>query len=133
MEVPVIEKKVRGNLAEFIRIQLIFQIAFLNKEPVSETDLDILILLGIDKEGELSEFCKSVAAYVYEDITEGNWLIKAQAIRNRLAKLKKRGYIVKSKESGSSTKIRLADGLISYPNGTTIFSHKFMYVEPNQS
>jgi predicted transcriptional regulator len=116
MQVNIIEKKARVSLKDIVKFQILTH-CYLNKIALSESELDCLALLSIERPAEITEFCNKVA--------ENNIFKSCQTARNCLAKLEKLGLVVKE---GKNKKIlHLAEGLSVHHEGNIVYNVKFGY------
>ena len=113
----VVDKKVVTNLQDIVKYQIIVH-CYVNRIPVTESDLDCLTILAILGESDLTEFCLLV--------TEKRIFKSTQSVRNCLVKLEKNNLI--SKEGKTKKKITLSSVMKIQTSGNILINHKFIHV-----
>lgn len=104
-----------------------YEISFRKKDILSEFDLNILTLLALTKDIELSKFCTKMTKLLYPTIETEKFAIKSQTIRNRLSKLMKKNYV--TKENGVIT---LNKDLNIVTERNMVITYNFYTVETNK-
>lgn len=127
MEVKKIEKKNRVDKYNLIQFQLLYELVFLKKEKLIPSDIDILTLLGLHGEIELSKFCAIVVKNLYPEALHEQFSVKSQNIRNRIEKLYKRAIISKTK--GKRKTIKIADSIVFYKEGNVLLNYNLLGLE----
>jgi hypothetical protein len=92
-------------------------------------DIDILTLLGLWGDIDLSKFCVNSVKYLYKEIEYEQFHMKSQNIRNRIEKLYKRGLI--QKVDGKKKKIKLTDTFVIYKNKNILLNYNILSIESN--
>lgn len=116
MEVIQVDKKVIMGHTDIVRFQILTH-CILEKISVSDADLDCLTLLALNGKHELQSFC--------ELVSEKNIFKSIQTVRNVLAKVEKKGLIVK--DGKNKKKILINPALKIQVNGTILLDYKFLY------
>ncbi|NCD07168.1 MAG: hypothetical protein EOL97_13720 [Spirochaetia bacterium] len=127
IQVKKIEHRVQLSLLEHIKLQLMYEISFRKKDILSEFDLNILTLLALTKDIELSKFCTKMTKLLYPTIETEKFAIKSQTIRNRLSKLMKKNYV--TKKNGVIT---LNKDLNIVTERNMVITYNFYTVETNK-
>lgn len=129
MKLTKIEKKLRADALSLIRFQLFYEVCFLHREPLIDSDMLFLTLLVRWGGGELSQFCEAVAIHLYPDEDEQQRSRRAQNVRNRLVKLERRGIVVKTRQERITTvSLNPAYDVRHRPN--TLLNLQLLSVEP---
>lgn len=117
-QVNLVEKKIQMGYQDIIRYQLITQ-CFIERMPISDSELKCLTLLGIEGESELAEFCTmAVDKGVFKT---------PQTVRNFLTKAEKSlGLVVKT--GTSRKKILLNPDLKIQTAGNILLNYKILYI-----
>lgn len=126
-QIKKIDKKFRVGLYDLVRFQVYTEFCFLRKEHLTELDLDILVLLGINGLTDLSKFCNKSARLLYPKAQPEEYSIKSQNIRNRIVKLEKRGMIEKTKDGLKKIRLKMNPEIVRDPN--VLLSYNFLHVE----
>ena len=113
-----IDKKVKIDKWGVVKYQLLTH-CYLSNIFVSDSELNCLTYLAIQGEQELTAFCNV--------IHEKRIFSSAQSARNCLAKLEKKGMIVK--EGKNKKKIAVNPNLNVYTKGNILLDFKFLSVE----
>lgn len=127
MDINKIERKLKLEVKDFVRFQLIAALIFFKKETLTPSELEILTLLTITGETELGKFCNNSVKVMYNDVKMEEFAIKAQNIRNILTKMEKRGFIVKTAGSGRKS-IKVHSDLAVYFEGNTLLNYQFLCI-----
>ena len=116
-----VQKKVRMELWDIVRFQISVY-SNINKIPLAEQEIDCLSLLATCGDVELTEFC-TIA--IKQNISGST-----QSIRNALAKIDKKGLIVKS---GKSKKRIVINPIMNIQvNGNILLDYKIIRIDPTQ-
>lgn len=127
---------------DIVRYQLLTH-CFMNRIPISETDLQCLTLLGVAGEQDLSTFCNhpEISDELIRQKKGKDWYksqgkqglyASAQTVRNVLSKYVKKNLV--SKEGvGKRKKIKLNSDLEIICNGGVILDYKMAYRESRKS
>ena len=126
-EVQKIEKKNRVNKYELIQFQLLYELVFIKKEKLIPADIDILTLLGMCGEIELSKFCALTVKRFFPDALHEQFSIKSQNVRNRIEKLCKRSII--SKIDKKHKTIKIADTIPIHKIGNILLNYNLLALE----
>lgn len=113
-----IEKKYRVNKADVIRYQLVYNLVFVKKLDVTQSDIELLVFIVCNEGLSISKMC---TAFIKDDVTIENIVVKTQVIRNKITKLIKRGLVVKE---GNSVKVSVEDVLVD----PMLLTYKFLFV-----
>lgn len=119
-QVNKIEKSGIMDLWNIVRFQ-IFLYCHLNKVNISESDVDCLALLCINKESELTAFCNA-ACEIDERDRDHNLKVEfeifktPQSVRNAINKLENIGLIIKTGKSKKKISINPDTNIISEGN-----------------
>ena len=127
MQVSKIQKKHRVDKYDLVRYQIITELVFMHKQALIPVDIEILTLLSLWGPMELSKFCNSVAKKLYTVIEVEQFSIRAQNIRNRVTKLEKRGFIVKSNDKKKLVTINPTLNIVM--NGNILLVYNFLSIE----
>jgi hypothetical protein len=112
-----VDKKVKMDKWSIVKYQLVTH-CYLTYVQLSNAELDCLTYLAIEGEQELTNFCNI--------IFEKKIFSSSQSARNCLAKLEKKGLIVK--EGKNKKKIVLNPSLNIYSDGNILLDFKFLSV-----
>lgn len=112
-----VDKKVKMDRWSIIKYQLVTH-CFLSLTQLSNAELNCLTQLAIEGEQELTSFCN----FIYEK----KIFSSPQSARNCLAKLEKKGMIVK--EGKNKKKIIINPALNIYSNGNILLDFKFLSI-----
>ena len=110
-----VDKKVKMDKWSIVKYQLVTH-CYLSNIFVSNAELDCLTYLSIQGEQELTSFCNI--------IHEKKIFSSSQSARNCLAKLEKKGMIVK--EGKNKKKINVNPGLNLHTKGNILLDFKFL-------
>ena len=113
-----VDKKVKMDKWSIVKYQLVTY-CYLSNVFISDAELNCLTYLAIQGEQELTSFCNI--------IYEKRIFSSPQSARNCLAKLEKKGMIVK--EGKNKKKINVNPGLNLYTKGNILLDFKFLSVE----
>jgi hypothetical protein len=112
MQVNRIQKKVRLNVHDLVKYQIMTEVVFFGKEHLIPSDMELLTLLALSGPVELVSFCTLAAKHLYPTMKAEEIAVRSQNVRNRIVKLEKRNLIEKNKEGKKviqvSSKITLA-------------------------
>jgi len=112
-----VDKKVKMDKWGIVKYQLVTH-CFLSTIQLSNAELNCLTILVLDGEQELTSFCNN--------IFEKKIFSSAQSARNCLAKLEKKGLIVK--EGKNKKKIIINPTLNIHSTGNVLLDFKFLSV-----
>ena len=129
MEVRKVERKHRVSSYDIVRYQVLVEYVYFRREELIAIDLQLLTLLGMWGEKEMSKFCLEAVKYLYRDAIREDFLIKSQNIRNRLGKLIGRGLV--ARVGGKGGKIRL-NGSVDIHKGNVLLNYNMLNYEPGQ-
>jgi hypothetical protein len=129
MEVNKIEKKYRLSRYELVKYQLITELVFFKKEHIADSDLELLIWLGVNGPIDLTKFCSYIVKKSHKDIEPEEFAVKSQNVRNKLTKLEKRGLVVKS--DTYKKMIQLTPSIELHMKGNVLLDYKFLSLETN--
>lgn len=118
----VIDKKVVMGLHDIIKYQVLTH-CYVNRIPVTDSDLECLATLAASGESDLTEFCLLV--------TEKRIFKSTQSVRNCLVKLEKNNLI--SKEGKTKKKIVLNPTMRVQTSGNILVNHKFIRVDTQET
>lgn len=127
MEVTKIEKKYRLSRYELVKYQLITDLLFFKKQHISDSDLELLTWLGLKGPVDLTNFCNFIVKTTNKEIQPEEFAVKSQNVRNKLSKLEKKGYVVKSETYKKM--IELSPTLAVQRTGNILLDYKFLSVE----
>lgn len=113
-----VDKRVKIDKWGIVKYQLVTY-CYLSNIFVSDAELNCLTYLAIQGEQELTSFCNV--------IHEKRIFSSPQSVRNCLAKLEKKGMIVK--EGKNKKKINLNPVLNVHAKGSILLDFKFLSVE----
>lgn len=113
-----VDKKVKMDKWSIVKYQLVTY-CYLSNLFVSDAELNCLTYLALQGEQELTSFCNI--------IHEKRIFSSPQSARNCLAKLEKKGMIVK--EGKNKKKIVINPGLNVYSKGNILLDFKFLSIE----
>jgi len=116
-----VQKKVRMELWDIVRFQISVY-SNINKIPLAEQEIDCLSLLATCGDVELTEFC-TIA--IKQNVSGST-----QSIRNALAKIDKKGLIVKSGKS--KKRIIINPNMNIQVNGNILLDYKIIRIDPTQ-
>ena len=116
-----VQKKVRMELWDIVRFQISVY-SNINKIPLAEQEIDCLSLLATCGDVELTEFC-TIA--IKQNVSGST-----QSIRNALAKIDKKGLIVKSGKS--KKRIIINPSMNIQVNGNILLDYKIIRIDPTQ-
>jgi hypothetical protein len=116
-----VDKKVKMDKWSIVKYQLITH-CFLSTTHLSNAELNCLTHLALEGEQELTSFCNV--------IHEQQIFSSPQSVRNCLAKLQKKGMIVK--EGKNKKKIILNPVLNILSNGNILLDFKFLSIDESQ-
>lgn len=112
-----VDKRVKMNPWSIVKYQLVTH-CFLSTIQLSNAELNCLTYLALEGEQELTSFCNI--------IYEKHIFSSPQSARNCLAKLEKKGMIVK--EGKNKKKIIINPALNIFSNGNILLDFKFLSV-----
>ena len=114
-----VQKKVRMELWDIIRFQIVVY-GNINKIPLAEQEIDCLSLLAVTGNCELTGFCT--------DAIKQNISGSTQSIRNALAKIEKKGLIVKT--GRSKKRISINPAMNIQVSGNILLDYKIIRIDP---
>lgn len=124
MQVYKVDKKMLLEKKELVKFQLLTELVFFKKETLIDSDMSILTLLALWGPIELSKFCNEAAKEMYDIQRMEEFSVKSQNIRNRVAKLQKRGLISKD-----ARVIKLASSINVVTKGNVLVDYNFLAKE----
>jgi predicted transcriptional regulator len=113
-----VDKKVRVDKYDVVKYQLVTH-CFLSYTHLSDAELNCLTYLAINGEQELNALCNI--------IYDKKIFSSPQSARNCIAKLEKKGMIVK--EGKNKKKITINPVLNIHSQGNVLLNYKFLSVE----
>jgi hypothetical protein len=116
-----VQKKVRMELWDIVRFQIAVH-CHLNKIQLAEQEIDCLSLLAVYGNAELTEFCTEA---IKQNISGST-----QSIRNALAKVDKKGLIVKTGKS--KKRISINPNMNVQVTGNILLDYKIIRLDPTQ-
>ena len=130
-KVNLVSKKLTMDLWNIIKFQLLTH-GYIQGIPLSESELNCLTLLGINKESELSDFCNASCSEEQRDkepaLEYKSHIFKnPQTVRNCLSKLEKLGFI--TKEGKNRKKIFLSENLKIQILGNIVLDYKVICLD----
>jgi len=130
-KVNLVSKKITMDLWNTIKFQLLAH-GYIQGIPLSESELNCLTLLGINKESELSDFCNASCSEEQRDkepaLEYKSHIFKnPQTVRNCLSKLEKLGFI--TKEGKNRKKIFLSESLKIQTLGNIVLDYKVICLD----
>ena len=119
-----VDKKMLLEKKELVKFQLLTELVFFKKETLIDSDMSILTLLALWGPIELSKFCNEAAKEMYDIQRMEEFSVKSQNIRNRVAKLQKRGLISKD-----ARVIMVASSINVVTKGNILVDYNFLAKE----
>jgi len=117
-----VQKKVRMELWDIVRFQIAVHCQ-INKIQLAEQELDCLSLLAIVDNSELTNFCTEA---IKQNISGST-----QSIRNALAKIEKKGLILKT--GRSKKRISINPSMNVQVQGNILLDYKIIRIDPSES
>lgn len=117
-----VQKKVRMELWDIIRFQIVVH-GSINNISLADQELDCLTLLAAIGSSELSAFCTEA---IKQNISGST-----QSIRNALAKVEKKGLIVKT--GRSKKRISINPNMNIQVSGNILLDYKIIRIDPTES
>lgn len=115
-------KKIRMEQWEIVRFQISVY-CHINKILLSEYDIDCISLLALRGNSELTDFCT--------EAIKQNIFSSTQSVRNALAKIEKRGLIIKT---GKSKKRILINPVLNIQTkGNILLDYKIVRLDSSES
>lgn len=127
MEVNRVQKKIRVSSYDVVKYQIITELIFFKKEHLIPTDIELLTLLALWGPIELGKFCNAAAKKLYTNIEMEEFSVRAQNVRNRMAKLEKRGIV--QKINNGKRQIQINTSLDIYGKGNILLDYNILAVE----
>ena len=121
-KVKIVNKQVRMELSDIIKYQIITH-CYINRIPITESDLKCITLLAVEDHKDLSQFCKKAA--------DQQIFKSTQTVRNCIVKLEKSNLIIK--HGKNKKKIILNPDLKIQTDGNIMLDYKIIHLEPTQS
>lgn len=115
----VVDKKVVMGLHDIIKYQVLTH-CYVNRIPVTDSDLECLAILASSGESDLTEFCLLV--------TEKRIFKSTQSVRNCLVKLEKNNLISKEGKTKKKKKIIINPDVRVLVSGNILVNHKFIHI-----
>lgn len=116
-----VQKKVRMELWDIIRFQIAVH-CHINKLQLAEQEIDCLSLLAAYGNTELTDFCTEA---IKQNISGST-----QSIRNALAKVEKKGLIIKT--GRSKKKISINPNMNVQVSGNILLDYKIIRIDPSE-
>jgi hypothetical protein len=113
-----VDKKVKIDKWGIVKYQLVTH-CYLSNTFVSDSELNCLTYLAMEGEQELTSFCNM--------IHERRVFSSPQSVRNCLAKLEKKGMIVK--QGKNKKRITINPALNIHAKGSILLDFKFLSIE----
>lgn len=117
-----VDKRVQMNYWDIVKYQILTH-CYLNKIPVSESDLNCLTYLALEGDQELTSFCNKAH--------QRSIFSSTQSVRNCLTKAEKKNLI--KKEGKNKKKIFLNPEMKVQTKGTILLDFKFLSIASKQS
>jgi len=117
-----VQKKVRMELWDIVRFQIAVHCQ-INKIQLAEQEIDCLSLLAIVGNSELTSFCTEA---IKQNISGST-----QSIRNALAKIEKKGLIIKT--GRSKKRISINSTMNIQVKGNILLDYKIIRIDPSES
>lgn len=117
-----VQKKIRMELWDIVKFQITVH-CHINKILLSENDVDCISLLALRGNSELTVFCT--------DAIKENIFSSTQSVRNALAKIEKKGLILKSGKS--KKRISINPNMNIQVSGNILLDYKVIRVDPSES
>lgn len=132
----IVDKKVQMTLEKIIKFQIITY-CYINNITLSESDLECLTILGLNKEAELSDFCNACCAHENRDkeptVAYTKIIFKTpQTVRNCIARMKNYNIINKN-GLGHNRMISLNPELKVQSDGNILLNYKLFHVATKES
>lgn len=131
MEVNRVQKKIRVSSYELVKYQIITELIFFKKEHLIPSDIELLTLLALWGPIELGKFCNAAAKRLYKNIEMEEFSVRAQNVRNRMAKLEKRGIVQKINDG--KRQIQLSPSLNIYGKGNVLLDYNILALESSKA
>lgn len=132
----IVDKKVNMTLEEIVKFQIITY-CYVKKITISESDLNCLTLLGLNKKTELSNFCNACCDPENREKDPSSTYIKTifktpQTVRNCLTKMI--NYNIVSKDGlGHNKTVELNKELQMQLEGNILLNYKFYHIDTKES
>ena len=117
-----VQKKIRMELWDIVRFQIAVH-CNINKVQLADQELDCLSLLALVGNSELTGFCT--------DAIKQNISRSTQSIRNALAKIEKKGLILKTGKS--KKRISINPNMNIQVQGNILLDYKIIRIDPSES
>lgn len=117
-----VQKKVRMELWDIVRFQIVVY-CNINKIQIAEQEIDCLSLLAVIGNYELTDFCTEA---IKQNISGST-----QSIRNALAKIEKKGLILKT--GRSKKRISINPAMNVQVKGNILLDYKIIRIDPSES
>jgi hypothetical protein len=131
MEVNRVQKKIRVSSYDVVKYQIITELIFFKKEHLIPSDIELLTLLALWGPIELGKFCNAAAKKLYKNIEMEEFSVRAQNVRNRMAKLEKRSII--EKINNGKRQIQISRSLNIYGKGNVLLDYNILAVESTKA
>jgi hypothetical protein len=116
-----VQKKVRMELWDIVKFQIVVY-CNINKIQLAEQEIDCLSLLAVIGNSELTGFCTEA---IKQNISGST-----QSIRNALAKIEKKGLIVKT--GRSKKRISINPVMNVQVQGNILLDYKIIRIDPSE-
>lgn len=114
-----VQKKIRMELWDIVRFQITVH-CHINKIQLSEQEIDCMSLLALSGNSELTMFCTEA---IKQNISSST-----QSVRNALAKIEKKGLILKS--GRSKKRISINPNMNVQVKGNILLDYKVYRIDP---
>lgn len=113
-----VNKRVRMDVWRIVKYQILTY-CFLNDVSVSDADLDLLTLLAIEGEQDLTQFCSKAS--------ERKIFKSPQSARNALIKIDAKGLV--KKQGKTNKRLSLSPEIDVQSRGNVMLDYKFLALE----
>lgn len=117
-----VQKKIRMELWDIVKFQIAVH-CHINKLQLSDQEIDCLSLLALYGNSELTVFCT--------EAIKQNVSGSTQSVRNALAKIEKKGLILKTGKS--KKRISINPTMNVQTQGNILLDYKIMRIDPSES
>ena len=116
-----VQKKIRMELWDIVRYQITVH-CHINKIQLSEQEIDCMSLLALSGNSELTLFCTEA---IKQNISSST-----QSVRNALAKIEKKGLLLKSGKS--KKRISINPNMNIQVQGNILLDYKVYRIDPTE-
>lgn len=117
-----VQKKIRMELWDIVKFQISIH-CHINKTPLSEQEIDCLSLLALYGNTELTVFCT--------EVIKQNVSGSTQSVRNALAKIEKKGMLLKTGKS--KKRISINPSMNIQTQGNILLDYKIIRIDPSEA